>query len=84
MCEAQQAHNDNAKAHTLQKIEELIALLRWYKDALQRVEPTLSERDRRVLMFAIARSVDVYRAEIPHSTGILAQVAQHFGGTVRS
>lgn len=72
-------HNDNARDYTFQRIEETIALLTWYRDVLELIEPTLPERDRRVLMFTLARCADVYRAEVEGSAGILLQVVRHFG-----
>lgn len=75
-----QAHNDNHRDYTLQKIQETIDLLTFYKDALRRVDPTLSDRDRRAILFAIARCADVYRAEIRQSSGILLAVSLYFGG----
>jgi hypothetical protein len=80
LLKAQQAQNDNARTAILQRIEETIELLRWYKETLQRVDPTLSQRDRRVLMFTVARAVDVFNnADVQRPTGIIAALVRHFG-----
>lgn len=74
-----QTHNDNAKEEIQQRIAEMLDLLTWYKDVLKNVDPGLSQRDRRVLMFAIARAVDSYRADLQHPQGVLLAVTRHFG-----
>jgi hypothetical protein len=73
-----QNHNDDQREHTIAKIEELIELITWCRDSLRKVEPSLTDRDPRVLMFTLARCVDVYRAEVRGSSGILLAVSRHF------
>jgi hypothetical protein len=75
-----QAHNDNAKEEIQTRIAEMLELLQWYRDILRNEDPGLSVRDRRCLMFAIARAVDSYRANLQHPQGILLAVQRHFAG----
>lgn len=74
-----QAQNDVTRNALLQRIDDLVSTLRLYKEALREVEPTLSDRDRRVLLFTVARCTDAYLGEVQHSQGILLALAQKLG-----